>query len=250
MIRRLTSAPKPWPRVAQVVGEDVALAEPRAVADAVVAGEVGRRLGRRDDVVGREAVVRVRQADVLDRRARPPRARRPPRGRAPRPPAPCRPRSTRAAGRGACHGARPRPRRRRPAARSSVGRHRLGRRGRVAVVATGDGVQQRRRVPDVARERPDLVERAGEGDDPVAADPAVGRLEPDDAAQRRRLADRAAGVGADRQRGVEGGDGRRGPAAAATRARGPAPTGWPSGRRPSARWTSPSRTRPCWSCRG
>ena len=52
----------------QVVGEDVAVAEPRPVADPVVAGQVGRRLGRRDDVVGRQAVVGVRQADLLDDR--------------------------------------------------------------------------------------------------------------------------------------------------------------------------------------
>ena len=49
-------------------------------------------------------------------------------------------------------------------------------------------------VTHVPPERPDLVERAGEGDDPVAAHPAVRRLEADHAAQRGRLADRAAGV--------------------------------------------------------
>ena len=47
---------------------------------------------------------------------------------------------------------------------------------------------------------PALVERRGERDHPVAADRAVGGLEPDDPAQRRRLADRAAGVGSDRPR--------------------------------------------------
>ena len=53
-------------------------------------------------------------------------------------------------------------------------RHRRG--GRVALVAAGDRVEQRRRVARVAGERPDLVERAGERDDPVAADtrPYVG----------------------------------------------------------------------------
>ena len=53
-------------------------------------------------------------------------------------------------------------------------------------------------VGHVARHRPDLVERRGVGDHAVAGDPAVGRLEADDAAVRRRLADRAAGVGAER----------------------------------------------------
>ena len=57
-----------------------------------------------------------------------------------------------------------------------------------------DRVQQRRGVTGVAPERSDLVERAGEGDEAVAADPAVGRLHPDDPAERGRLADRAAGV--------------------------------------------------------
>ena len=61
----------------------------------------------------------------------------------------------------------------------------LRRRRRVALVAAGDRVEQRRRVAHVARERPDLVERAREGDDPVAAHPAVRRLEPDDPASAR-----------------------------------------------------------------
>ena len=53
----------------EVVGQDVAVAEPRPVADPVVAGQVRRGLGRRHDVVRRQAVVRVRQADLLDGRA-------------------------------------------------------------------------------------------------------------------------------------------------------------------------------------
>ena len=87
------------------------------------------------------------------------------------------------------------------------------RRGGVALVAAGDRVEQRRRVADVAGERPDLVERRGERDDPVARHPAVGRLQPDDPGQRRRLADRAAGVGAERERRVVRGDRDRGAAA-------------------------------------
>ena len=57
-----------------------------------------------------------------------------------------------------------------------------------------------RGVGDGRRERADLVEAAGEGDEPVAADDAVRRLDPDDAAQRGRLADRPAGVAAERRR--------------------------------------------------
>ena len=94
-------------------------------------------------------------------------------------------------------------------------RDRLGRRRRVAVVATGDRVEEGRRVAGVAPERADLVERARERHDPVATDPAVGRLHPDHAAQRRGLADGAAGIGADRQRRVVGRHGRRRASAAA-----------------------------------
>ena len=48
----------------------------------------------------------------------------------------------------------------------------------------------------VLRHRPGLVERAGEGDDAPARAAAVGRLDPANAGEGRRLADRAAGVGA------------------------------------------------------
>ena len=72
--------------------------------------------------------------------------------------------------------------------------------------------QQQRRVGDVAGQRPALVERRGEGDHPVARDRAVGGLQPDDPAERGRLADRAAGVGADRAGRQAAGD-RRGRAA-------------------------------------
>ena len=80
MIRRLTSAPKPSARLAIIIrtsggrssspgyfGREVLGAV--AVDRAVVAGQVARALGRRDDVIGRHAVLRVRQRDLLDRRA-------------------------------------------------------------------------------------------------------------------------------------------------------------------------------------
>ena len=99
------------------------------------------------------------------------------------------------------------------------------------------------------RERADLVERARRRRRRRSARRAVGRLQPDDAAQRGRLADRAAGVGAERERR----HGRRPPRRPSRRWSRPArardPTGCGSGRRPSSRSTSPSRTRPCWSCR-
>ncbi len=51
-----------------------------------------------------------------------------------------------------------------------------------------------------AGDRADLVEGVGEGDEAVARHPAVGRLHPDRARHGTGLADRAAGVGAERQR--------------------------------------------------
>ena len=115
----------------------------------------------------------------------------------------------------ACAG-RPRPRRarapppraprtpkRRPSRRSALGSADLlgqAERGRVARVAARERAQHQRGVGHVAGQRPALVERRGEGDHPVAADRAVGGLQADDPAQRGGLADRAAGVGADRPR--------------------------------------------------
>ena len=64
---------------------------------------------------------------------------------------------------------------------------------------------------------PGLVERAGERDEAVARDAAVGRLGADRAGDGRGLADRAAGVGADRERRLERGEHR---ARAAARAAG------------------------------
>ncbi len=93
----------------------------------------------------------------------------------------------------------------------------MRRRGRVAIVASGDRAEKQRRVAHVAPERTDLVERRCEGDDAVAAHPAVGWLHADDAGQCRGLADRAAGVGPDRDRHVVGRNRRRRAAAAAAR---------------------------------
>ena len=55
--------------------------------------------------------------------------------------------------------------------------------GGVGRIVAGDHLQQKCGVGQVVGERADLVERAGEGDQAVATDPAVGRLEPDDAAE-------------------------------------------------------------------
>ena len=172
----------------------------QAVADAVVAGEVATSTRRARSGSRRRAVRRVRQVHRLDRRAE--LARELERRRR-------RPSST--------PGSIPSPvsssgtprrmplqvgrrRQRRPA---RAGRARCESHGSAPTIA----LKQQRRVGDVARERAGLVERRGEGDHPVAADRAVGRLEADDPAQRGGLADRAAGVGADRPRRGAGGDG-------------------------------------------
>ncbi len=57
-----------------------------------------------------------------------------------------------------------------------------------------------------------MVEAVRIGVDPAAADQPVGRLQPDDPAQCRRAADRAAGVGAERRRDEPGRDRRSRPA--------------------------------------
>jgi hypothetical protein len=127
-------------------------------------------------------------------RPRPPRARR----------HPCPRRRIPSAGR--CAG--------RPAAAPGRGRNprRALERGRIARVEAGHGVQQQRAVFGALGHRPGLVEAGGEGDHAVARDHAVGRLEAGEAAQGRRLADRAAGVGAGGGRRQACGD-RRGRAA-------------------------------------
>ena len=194
MMRRFTSAPNPRRACAAFIVGDVVAVDAQAVAHAVVAREVRRRFGRRDQVVRRQAV---------------------PRSTAPRPARPSRRAASSA-----------------PAARSTAARtsgsmpstsiisstmptrkpgdavfERVGRRARAArrstssrsgswpQIASSSSAASR----DGRRERPDLVERRRERDQAVARHRAVRRLHPDDAAQRRGLADRAAGVGAERR---------------------------------------------------
>ena len=122
-------------------------------------------------------------------------------------------------------------------------------RRRVGRVVAADDLDDEGGVGDGRRERADLVEAAGEGDEPVAADDAVRRLDPDDAAQGGRLADRPAGVAAEADGGEPGGDGRRRCRRSTRRAPGSGRAGCASGRTPSSRCSSPSRTRRGWSCR-
>ena len=186
------------------------------VADAVVAGEVGRCLRGGEHVVGRQRVRGVREVHLADARAEL--------------------LGTRQGGvealedagfdalagelAGHAQGDAVEP----------LGRGQLQLRGRlqgggVARVARDHVAQQQGGVGDVAGQRPGLVERGGEGDHPVARDGPVGRFQPDDAAQRGRLADRAAGVRAERPRGQAGGDRRGAAARGPARARACGPTG-------------------------
>ena len=57
-----------------------------------------------------------------------------------------------------------------------------------------------REVARRARQRPEMIEARDERERARARQPAVGRLQPEQAAERRRHADRAVGVGAERER--------------------------------------------------
>ena len=78
--------------------------------------------------------------------------------------------------------------------------HRPPRRRLIVHILAGDLAQQEGGAAHVLRERPDLVERAGERDHAIPRDAAVGGLDADAADERGRLADRSAGVGAERTR--------------------------------------------------
>ncbi len=96
----------------------------------------------------------------------------------------------------------------RPASRPSGTGDRRG--GGVALVAAGDRVEQAAAASRVSRrERPDLVQRRGERDDPIARPGRRSASSPTIAGQGRRLADRAAGVGPERERTPERRHGRR-----------------------------------------
>src|SRR5262249_12534152 len=201
------------PRVAstRVQLTDVAVAlGPVAVADAVVAGEVRGRFGGGDQVVAGQAEVdRARQAALLELRTE----------------LPCllerRVHGFGDAGLDA-FGLVQLLGNADPEASEVLGLGQLDRLraldgGRVARVAPGDDPVEQRAVADCLRVGADLVEAGGEGDDPVAADGAVRRAQADDAAERGRLLDRAAGVRPERPRREARGDGRRRPARGAAR---------------------------------
>ena len=76
--------------------------------------------------------------------------------------------------------------------------HRFVETGGILRVAPGDGVQHERGVAHRFGERADLIERGRECDQAETRHAAISWLQPHDAAQRRRLADRTAGVGTER----------------------------------------------------
>ena len=78
----------------------------------------------------------------------------------------------------------------------------LDRGGIVQRIVTGNRIEQHGCVLDGAAERADLVERRCECDQTVTGNRTVGRLEADNAAEGRRLTDRAAGIRAERQRSL------------------------------------------------
>ena len=186
-MRRRTSLPKPSARVLFVHIDNVAAGNAQAVAHTIIAREIGRGLGRRDDVVCRQRVFGVRQGYVDGLRAgisEPLRAALPERLDFRR------------------HALHPVFLRNadahafdRSADECLVVRHRNIGTGGVLGVMARHRAQQDRAIAHAARKRPRLIERRRKRHDPPPRAAAVGRLQSDDAAEGRRLADRAAGIG-------------------------------------------------------
>ena len=101
--------------------------------------------------------------------------------------------------------------------RGAVVGHRQLDAGGIALIEAGHRTQQQRRILGAARDQAALIQARGEGDHAVARHAAIGGLEPGHAAQRRRLADRAAGVGGGGRRHQPGGHRRRRAAGGAAR---------------------------------
>ena len=214
MIRRFGSSPKPSSRVRSYISRTFAAVDAQAVADAVVAGEVRRRLRRRDQVVARRARTRPSAG------ARTPPPRRRARGRA----RSCaRPRSvTPGSIPSASFSSRGTPTRT-PFRSSRLGdldrlRQLDGR--RVARVAAGDDPVEQRAVAHGLRRsgRPGRATTRTRRSRSARPCRRSGRS-PTIAAERGRLLDRAAGVGAERPRREPGRDRRRRAARRAARER-------------------------------
>ena len=220
------------------------VARPLAVADAVVAGQVRGRLGGRDHVVGRDAVRGVGKPHLHDLAAELARSRSSVRSKtSPTPgstPSASEPSSRGTPNRRPCRSVRagqPRPPRASPSDVESQ--------WSCPTMWRSSSAASR----DRARQRPALVERGRERDHPVARDRAVGRLQ----ARRCRTATPAGGSSRRcrcRSPTARGPPPRPPPSRRSSRpARAPGPRGCARGRSRSSRSTSPSRTRPCSSCR-
>ena len=96
--------------------------------------------------------------------------------------------------------------------RGEIGHWLLRRRG-VAGIRSREHPQHQRRVGGGPSQRPNLIQRRGKGEQAVARDAPVGRLEADDAAERRGLPDRSARIGTEGDGGRSRRDCRRRPAA-------------------------------------
>ena len=185
---------------------DALRADPQAVAHGVELGEVARRLARQDQVVGGQRVGEARARDLDDLgpgvdqvlhglvEAGLHAGLEPLAGEL-------------------AHDADPQALHvGTPGGLDERGHRGVDRRG-VHRVVPGDHLVEQGGVEHGAGARAGLVERARQRHEAVARHPAVGRLGADRAGDGRGLADRAAGVGADRQRRLERRDDRRRPAA-------------------------------------
>ena len=248
MIRRLTSGPNPASRVSAMTSsaDGAVVADAQPVAHRVEPGEVGRHLAGQDQVVGRQAVLEVRAADLddlgaqllqpLDRRAV----------------GPLDARLVALAAELADH-ADPHP--------AQV----AGAPARAASTTGGTGASievESQRVVPADRPRAAARRRAPCGRTGRPG-PATTRRRPARSGRRRR---RSASPRPCRSPRRAGGSSRRcrcrSPAAPRTppapppsrrpsrRGCGRCPRGCGWARTRSSRWTSPSRTRPCSSCRG
>ncbi len=74
--------------------------------------------------------------------------------------------------------------------------HRVARRGWVAAVVAGDGIQHQGGIAHRARQRAHVIEAVGQGQGAVTAHAAIGGLEPHHAAKRGGDADGASGIAA------------------------------------------------------
>ena len=130
-----------------------------------------------------------------------------------------------------------------------VARHRLVERRRVARIESGHRFEQQRRVLGRLREHAGLVEARCERDHAVARHASVRRLEAGDAGRARPAGEssRPCPCPSPRARCARRPPRRSRPTSRPARARDP--TDCARVRRSSSRSRSPSRTRPCSSCR-